>query len=405
MTAGEARRAAERAARQSYGKLVAILSARTRDVAAAEDALADAFRSALQTWPERGVPDRPEAWLITAARRSLGHVARHARVVDAGQAMLEMLAHDDEMVEIADQRLALLFICAHPAIDRAVQAPLMLQTVLGLDAQRIAACFLTSPAAMGQRLVRAKAKIRDAGIAFAVPDRDALPARLDAVLSAIYAAYGTGWEDVHDAEPRGKGLAEEALWLARVVVGLLPASAEARGLLALMLHCEARRPARRDGEGCFVPLDRQDPARWRADMIAEAEAILASAGRMGRPGRFQIEAAIQSVHAARARTGATNWPALVALYDHLAALAPAVGVLVARAAATAAAGDPAAAIVQLDGIGDRRYQPWWAARARALTLLGRHPEAAEAFATAAGLTEDAAVRAYLLAQISVSPPA
>jgi RNA polymerase sigma-70 factor (ECF subfamily) len=405
MTAGEARRAAERAARQSYGKLVAILSARTRDVAAAEDALADAFRSALQTWPERGVPERPEAWLITAARRSLGHVARHARVVDAGQAMLEMLVHDDEMAEIPDQRLALLFICAHPAIDRAVQAPLMLQTVLGLDAQRIAACFLTSPSAMAQRLVRAKAKIRDAGIAFAVPDRDALPARLDAVLSAIYAAYGTGWEDVHDAEARGKGLAEEALWLARVVVGLLPASAEARGLLALMLHCEARRPARRNGEGCFVPLDRQDPAAWRADMIAEAEAILASAGRMGRPGRFQIEAAIQSVHAARAQTGSTNWPALVALYDYLAGLAPTVGVLVARAAATAAAGDPAAALARLDEIGDRRYQPWWAARARALTLLGRHAEAAEAFASAAGLTEDAAVRAYLLAQISASPPA
>ncbi len=400
MSEETARRAAEQAARQSYGKLVAILGARGRDVAAAEDALAEAFRIALQTWPERGVPDRPEAWLLVTARRALGHAARHARVVDAGQATLELLQPDPAAPDFPDERLALLFICAHPAIDEAIQAPLMLQTVLGLDAERIAACFLTSPAAMGQRLVRAKAKIRDAGIAFAVPDTDALPARLDAVLSAIYAAYGTGWEDVHDAEPRRKGLAEEAIWLARVAAGLLPASAEARGLLALMLHCEARRPARRDAAGRFVPLDAQDPAAWRPEMIAEAEDILAAAGRMGAPGRFQIEAAIQSVHAARARTGTTNWPVLVALYDYLAELTPTIGVMVARAAVTAAAGDAAGALRLLDEIDPRGrgYQPWWAARGRALTLLGRGLEAAEAFATAAGLTEDEAVRAYLLAQ-------
>lgn len=400
MTEALARRAAEQAARHSYGKLVAILGARSRDVAAAEDALADAFRIALQTWPERGVPDRPEAWLIVTARRALGHAARHARVVDAAQATLALLAPDPAVPEFPDERLALLFICAHPAIDQAVQAPLMLQTVLGLDAERIAACFLTSPAAMGQRLVRAKAKIRDAGIAFAVPGAEALPARLDAVLSAIYAAYGTGWEDVRGADPRRKGLAEEAIWLARVVVGLLPASAEARGLLALMLHCEARRPARRDAAGRFVPLDCQDPASWRSEMIGEAEETLAAAGRMGAPGRFQIEAAIQSVHAARARTGTTNWPALVALYDYLAGVTPTVGVLVARAAVIAAAGEPGAAIALLDETAERGrgYQPWWAARARALALLGCQDQAAEAFAIAAGLTEDEAVRAYLLVQ-------
>ena len=396
-----ASRAAERAARESYGRLVALLAARSRDVAAAEDALAEGFRQALETWPARGIPARPEAWLLTAARRVLGHRARHAQVRGAAATALAQLAEEaqgDPAGATPDRRLNLLFVCAHPAIDPAIQAPLMLQAVLGLDAARIAACFLVPPAAMGQRLVRAKAKIRDAGIGFALPAPADLPPRLDGVLRAIYAAYGTGWDEAFAADSRHVGLAEEAVWLARLVVALLPDAAEAKGLLALMLHCEARRPARRDDSGGFVPLDRQDTALWSRPMMAEAEALLREAARAATPGRLQLEAAIQSVHAERAATGRTDWQAIVALYGLLAQLSPTVGVQVARAAALAEAGAAEASFTLLDALAATDYQPWWACRARALTLLGRRAEAQAAFRHAAGLSTDPAVRAWLLAQ-------
>ncbi|MBN8893110.1 MAG: hypothetical protein J0H91_22745 [Rhodospirillales bacterium] len=308
-----ARAAAEAAARASYGRLVAWLAARTRDVAAAEDALADAFAAALRTWPARGVPDRPEAWLLTTARRNLGHAARHRLVRAAAAPTLHLLAtaaqDRDEAGAFPDERLKLLFVCAHPAIDPAMHTPLMLQSVLGLDAARIAAAFVVAPAAMGQRLVRAKAKIRDAGIRFAVPGPADLPARLAPVLDAVYAAFGTAW----DAPPRGEepggpaaNLGEEAIWLARLIASLLPEEPEALGLLALLLHCQARQPARRDAAG-FVPLSAQDPALWSAPLIAEAEAALLRACALGRIGRFQLEAAIQSAHAGRARGAAVDW--------------------------------------------------------------------------------------------------
>lgn len=396
----QAGRAAERAARESYGRLVALLAARSRDVAAAEDALAEGFRQALETWPVRGIPERPEAWLLTAARRVLGHRARHAQVRSAAATALALLAEEaqEDPPATPDHRLNLLFVCAHPAIDPAIQAPLMLQTVLGLDAARIAASFLIPPAAMSQRLVRAKGKIRDAGIAFALPEPADLPPRLDGVLRAIYAAYGTGWDEAFAADSRHVGLAEEAVWLARLVVALQPDAAEAKGLLALMLHCEARRPARRSPAGAFVPLDRQDTALWSRPMMAEAEALLRDAARAATPGRLQLEAAIQSVHAQRAGTGRTDWPAIVALYGLLAQLSPTVGVQVARAAAQAEAGDPAAALALLDALAATSYQPWWACRARALARLGRAEDASAAFRHAAGFSTDPAVRAWLLAQ-------
>ena len=249
-----ARETAETVARAAYGRLLAYLAARSRDVAAAEDALAEAFRAALETWPERGVPDQPEAWLFKAARRNLTHAGRRASVRAAAGPTLQLLAEerqDREPAPFADERLKLLFVCAHPAIDPAARAPLMLQTVLGLDAARIASAFLVAPAAMGQRLVRAKTRIRDAGIAFAVPEPTELPERLGAVLDAIYAAYGSGWEDVAGADARRKGLVAEAIWLARLVVALLPGEPEARGLLALMLYCESRSAARRDADRCI----------------------------------------------------------------------------------------------------------------------------------------------------------
>ena len=240
-----AHRAAERAARQSYGKLVAWLAARSRNVAAAEDALSEAFAAALATWPAQGIPRAPEAWLLSAARRRLIDMARRRRTSDkaTGHLLLsieEAAAEAHDTGGVPDQRLRLLFACAHPAIDPAMRSPLMLQTVLGLDAATIAAVFLVPPATMGQRLVRAKRRIRDAGIPFRLPEHADLPARLDAVLEAVYAAFSAGWADPAGLDQRRQGLVDEALWLGRLLAELLPDEPEALGLLALMLHAASR---------------------------------------------------------------------------------------------------------------------------------------------------------------------
>ena len=251
--------AAERAARESYGKLVAFLAARGRDVAGAEDALGDAFAAALAAWPLRGVPANPEGWLVMAARRKLTDAARRRRKAQASGETLALIAEELETAEretIPDRRLALMFACAHPAIDLAVRAPLMLQSILGLDAAAIGSAFLVSPAAMGQRLARAKAKIRLAGVPFRIPGREDLPERLAAVLEAIYAAFSHGWDEGFSDDPSGRDLAEEAIWLGRTVVSLAPDEPEAEGLLALMLHAHGRRRARRDALGRYVPLER-----------------------------------------------------------------------------------------------------------------------------------------------------
>lgn len=404
-------RAVEQAARASYGRLLAFLAARTRDVAAAEDALADAFHAALEHWPRDGVPAQPEAWLLTAARRRLIDAARRAQV--RRDALLTLLAAADEAEEqtmpdatFPDERLKLLFVCAHPAIAREVHTPLMLQTVLGLDAARIASAFLVKPATMGQRLSRAKAKIRDANIAFEVPLSGELPARLGAVLEAIYAAYGSGWDDVAGADPRRRGLATEAVALGRTLLQLLPAEPEVRGLLALMLYCESRRVARRDEGGAYVPLSRQDAARWSRPMIGEADRLLQDAQRAKRLGRFQLEAAIQSVHARRAATGVTDWEALALLYEGLVRLAPTIGAQVGRAAAVAEARDAAQGWALLQAIpadAVRDYQPYWALAAHLLARLQRHAEADTARERAIGLCEDTAMRVFLRRQAR-NPP-
>jgi RNA polymerase sigma-70 factor (ECF subfamily) len=277
----------------------------------------------------------------------------------------------------------------------------MLQTVLGLDAARIASAFLVQPAAMGQRLSRAKTKIRDAGIAFAVPELSELPPRLDAVLEAIYAAYGSGWDDVAGADPRRKGLALEAIELGRLLLRLLPCEPEAQGLLALMLHCEARRAARRSADGAYVPLSEQDVALWSEPMLAEAQQHLAAAGRAGRIGRFQLEAAIQSVHAGRAWTGRTDWEAIALLYEGLVRLAPTIGALIGRAAAIAEARGAETGWALLQGVPAEAvasYQPYWALAAHLLKRLGRAEEAAEAYSRAIGLCEDSAMREFLAQQ-------
>jgi predicted RNA polymerase sigma factor len=401
----------ELVARRSYGRLVAFLAARTRDVAAAEDALGDAFMAAMRTWPRDGVPINPEAWLLTTARRRLIDQARHQRVRAESAEALRLVIRETEAQPdgfYPDERLKLLFVCAHPAIDRAVHTPLMLQVVLGLDAATIATAFLTLPATMGQRLSRAKTKIRDAAIAFEIPDRRELPERLDAVLDAIYAAYGSGWDDVAGADPKRRGLTQEAIWLARVLLELMPDEPEARGLLALMLFCEARRAARRSAEGAYVPILEQDTGLWSGEMIREAEALLAVAAARNRAGRFQLEAALQSAHIESARTRSTNWEAIAVLYEGLVRAAPTIGAYVGRAAAIAEATNPAhglAALEIIDADAARNYQPYWAVRGHVLSRLGRETDAAAAFDRAIELTADPAIAQFLIARRAQVAPA
>lgn len=402
--AGPVDQAIEQVVRRSYGRLVALLACRGIDLTSAEDALAEAFANALRRWPTDGVPANPEGWLLVSARRRLIDGLRHAAVRER---VLPLLAVESQMrVETSpaapfpDRRLELLFACAHPAIDPTLHTPLMLQTVLGLDAATIASAFLSAPATMAQRLVRAKRKIRDAGLRFEIPPLEAFPERLDAVLEAIYAAFGSTWESQGGLDDQGPGLAWEALTLGRLVVEALPEAPEARGLLALMLYCQARRRARFDRNGNYQPLASQDPSQWDQPLIGEAEHHLQQAGAAGCPGRFQLEAAIQSAHLAPAYGRPIDESVILRLYDGLAAMAPTVAVLVNRAAALARAKGPevgleAAEALPLELVGT--HQPWWALKAHLLERCGRLQEAKEARQRAIGLTENPAVRAYLLA--------
>lgn len=396
--------AIEALARDSYGRLVAYIASRTGDLADAQDALSEALVAALENWPAKGVPEKPEAWLLHVARNRLIDASRREQTRREAEPWLQQLAEeaespDSEQQFFPDERLKLLFVCAHPAIDVAARTPLMLQVVLGIDAARVASAFLVSPVAMGQRLVRAKNKIRDARIPFLVPDLPELSERLSFVLDAIYAAYTTGWDSLPDAASTHRALASEAIALGRVLVQLMPAEPEALGLLALMLHCEARRNARFSNTGEFIPLDQQDTTRWMADLSEEAENLLRSAAAFGRNGRYQLEAAIQSIHAARAKTRNIDWHEIALLYQGLVSLAPSIGASVGRAVALAQVGHAAAGLDALDALPETTvadYQPFWAARGHIMELLNHTKEAEQAFARAASLTDDPALRDYLL---------
>lgn len=404
---GPSHATAEAVARRSYGKLVAYLAQRTRDVAAAEDALSDAFAAALADWPAQGVPRQPEAWLLAVARRKAVDATRRRHTSDTAAAEIRLMTEEIESnrasaPEIPDERLALMFACAHPAIDAGIRAPLILQAVLGFDAAAIASAFLVAPTTMGQRLVRAKQKIALAGIPFRLPERADLPDRLSAVLEAIYATFTEGWSDPAGTEARRRNLAEEGIWLGRLVASLLPEEPEALGLLALMLFADARRAARRDALGDYVPLARQDTALWHADLIAEAEALLRTAGAKGVLGRYQLEAAIQSAHVVRRLTGRADWDAIELLYGALAALTGSPVVAINRAIATAETRGPAAGLAALEALKDepqlRSYQPYWAARAGLLARTGALGKAAQAYDLAIGLESDPAVRRFLQRQ-------
>jgi len=402
VAARSAEDAAAAVARDSYGRLVAYLAARSHDIAGAEDALGDAFAAALVHWPVDGVPDAPEAWLLTAARRRLHDRWRHRRVEAGAEATLAIVFGELAMTpepQFADERLKLMFVCAHPAIDPSARAALMLQTVLGLDAARIASAFLVAPATLSQRLVRAKTKIRSAGIAFEVPGSDDWPDRLADVLEAIYAAYGTGWDDVAGTDPQRIGLAEEALTLAAMLTHLVRDAAEAWGLLALLAFCQSRVGARRDSAGDYVPLLAQDTSLWDRELLGVGEAALHRAAALAAPGAFQLEAAIQSAHTQRRLGASVPDAAIVALYDALVAIRPTIGAIVSRACAIGAANGAAAgraALATLVARDVEGYQPYWAALAHLAAADGDAETARAARERAVGLSTDSAVRRFLL---------
>ena len=411
MDARTAEDTAAAVARESYGRLVAYLSARSHDIAAAEDALSEAFAAALVHWPVDGVPDAPEAWLMTAARRRLHDAWRHGRVEAGAEETMRIvfgeLPSEARETAFPDERLKLMFVCAHPAIDPAARPALMLQVVLGLDAARIASAFLVSPAALAQRLVRAKTKIRAAGIAFEVPEASEWPERLGDVLEAVYAAYGTGWDDVAGTDALKGGLAREAIDLAALLTSLAPEAAEVWGLLALLAFCQSRASARRNAAGDYVPLAAQDTSRWDRALLEVAERALHRAARLAAPGPFQLEAAIQSAHTQRGLGAEVPGEAIVQLYDALVARQPTIGALVSRASAIGAARGAEhglAALVALDAAAVASYQPYWAALAHLETVAGHVEGARIARERAVGLTSDPAVRRFLLQGSSASPP-
>ena len=402
----DARAIAEETARASYGRLLAWLSSRSGDVAAAEDALADAFRAALETWPEQGPPKSPEAWLLTAARRKLIDAARRRKTRVDHTPNLALAAEEAEAAmriekPFPDERLKLLLICAHPAIDPSIRTPLMLQTVLGLDAERIASAFLVSPAAMSGRLVRAKRKIKAASIPFAVPETQDISSRLSAVLEAVYAAFTCGWDDPEGSGAGGDSLTGEALYLAQLLTRLMPEESECWGLYALMLHAEARRAARRINDA-YVPLADQDVSLWNREMIAVAEQALARAWRLDKPGPYQIEAAIQSAHAASRASDRDTAADILLLYEKLIEMAPTIGAHVGYAAALSNAGRYDSALEVLDAIETKRietYQAYWAVRAHILAEQNNVGDAGDAYQRAIGLTQDDAARAFLSARL------
>lgn len=390
---------------QSYGRLLALLAAQCRDIAAAEDALADAMERALRRWPCDGVPGNPEAWLLTVARNRLRDMWKSpARRLSGPWAEdCDVAEEATEPVVIPDRRLELMLVCAHPAISADIRTPLMLQTVLGVEASAIAAAFAVAPATMAQRLVRAKKRIRDTGIPFVLPERTDLAARLPEVLEAVYGAYSIDWLSVPQRQAV-ESLSSEALHLAMVLVELLPEEPEVLGLAALMCLCEARRPARLDGDGVFVALDDQDRGRWDTELHARGESLLARAHGFGRPGRFQYEAAVQSAHCG---TGVDRL-ALRKLYRALMRVGPSLGAAVALAALDGEIDGAEAGLHALDTITDRaaeRFQPAWVTRGHLLAEAGRVGEAACAYRRAIELTADDAVRAYLDERLRSLAPA
>lgn len=390
----------EHAHRLLFGRLVGWLFRMTGDLQLAEDAVSGAFLAAVKAWRDHGAPDSPEAWLrVTARNQAMSALRKSSRVSIVPPENFAELEAATDLVSSIDDRLALLFVCAHPAIDPRMHAPLMLQAVLGVEAARIASVFLVPPTTMGQRLARAKSKIRDAGIRFVVAEPDEFAPRLGAVLQAVYGAYGLADPTADVSDDRDGELRAEALRLAQLLTDLLPGEPETWGLQALLLHTESRRPAR-EIDGAFVPLAEQDTSLWSREQRELADHALRRAATLAQPGRFQLEAAISAIHSSRATGVATDWHSIVVLYRGLLALAPSAGATIGAASALIEIGELSEAaqlLGSLPGEAVRDHQPYWVCRARLAGALGDNEDARETTEHAIGLTTNPAVRRYLLA--------
>ena len=391
--------------RSEYGRAVAVLTRVLGEIDRAEDAVQDAFLIATQRWPVEGLPPSPAGWIITTARnRAIDRLRRDAQRPDKHAQAALLLAESAPALEdpVGDDRLRLIFTCCHPALGRAAQVALTLRLLGGLTTPEIARAFLVSEATMAQRIVRAKGKIKDAGIPYRIPRAADLPARLPPVLAVIYLIFNEGYAASSGPTLIRDELCAEGLRLARLVAGLMPDEPEAGGLLALLLLITARRPARTTVEGVFIRLADQDRSQWDRALIGEGQEIVRACVRRGRPGPYQLQAAIQAVHSAAPAVTATDWPAILRLYDQLTVLAPTPVVALNRAVVVAEIDGPAAALALVDGLDLPGYYLFHAIRADLLQRLHRTDDAAAAYAAARELTGNDAERAFLADRISVT---